>query len=229
MQNVEMKFYVPAGVSKGKVIMPQLLMSGVLQIQIPEDIEGQKWLSPKDYGLFGRPTLAELTHAFFGKYSDGKFISPGLRENILEAYDAEWLATYAIKEGMRNRIINNPESVYEAKSGRWKTKGGEDIVVGYVPSGWPVARDARTGWPLEIGSHQEAIEVYGSDASYFTANNPDKQLSAVLRNFGLADAGPFCVSADYVPDRRYSGVGGRACHRLEGDAKHLATPLELAA
>ncbi len=231
MQRVQIQeFYVPAGVAKGNVVMPQMFMSDVLLVQRAGDGEGKKYLRACEYGFWSRPTLAELTHGFFGKYLNGKFISRGLRENILEARDAEWLATYAIKEGRKNRIISNPASVYQAKSGRWKTKGGEDVLVSYVPEGWPIARDTRTGWPLEISEEKEqATGVYGNDASYFVPNTADGQLSAVLRLFDFLDSGPFCVGAYCVPDYRSSDIGGRACRRLEQDAKHLATPLQIAA
>ncbi len=97
-----------------------------------------------------------------------------------------------------------------------------------MPNGWPTARDPNTGWPLKVSDNKEdAIAAYGQDASRFVAPYSDYKLYPVLRDFLLYVDGPFFVYACYGPDYGDSGVGGRACRRLEQDAEHLATPLQL--
>ncbi len=138
--------------------------------------------------------------------------NPKIRTDILaNECRGEWTSTF-LRDG--KYVVERPdELVYE--NGVWKAKGGvvrtfEHFPEGELPDdGWGLSYDKLTGFPDKTGHFEEAREIFGDDASYFTANRIG--LRAVwCESDWVVDGGPFSVDASWRPDGGLGYVGSRS-------------------
>ncbi|OGI15655.1 hypothetical protein A3K63_04455 [Candidatus Micrarchaeota archaeon RBG_16_49_10] len=191
------------------IVVPQLTRTIVPGVVLGREIVNYR-IQPNDSSVYGgAPTLAELRYAYFGKNSDGSFVSPEYRESVLSNRGrGEWTSTF-LRDG--REAVERPENVVY-RNGVWVAEGGKVARLELPPEGWALEYDMPTGFPSRTSQkRKDAEKVFGDDTSYFWYNS--KGLRAVLRGFGLSDFGPFCVVADFVPGDRGSGSGVRSASR----------------
>lgn len=205
---------------------------------------GDYGIHPKDPKVYREaPTLAELWHAYFDKNPNGSFISPEYRGSVLSKRGyGEWASTF-LKDG--KEIIERPEKVFYDKKHGWVVEGGRAVSFEHFPEGklplegWTLEYDRLTGFPSRTSKNRsDAERIFGSDASYFWYSS--NGLRAVLRDFdlndyyiywgGFAGCGPFCVSAGYEPDDRFSVIGVRSsssCAKLRARRPNVFRMIDL--
>lgn len=205
----EKEIHIPALLEGKNVIIPEIYLGKDVKYRT----KNKKSLSAAEYQKFNPPTLAGLRHAFFDKNDDNSFVSPEYRQSVLSKRGyREWTSTF-LRDG--KEAVERPEKVfYDEEHNLWIAEGGKVIKVELPPDGWTLEYDIPTGFPSRTSSkRKDAEKVFGDDTSYFWKS--DNGLRVVLRDFALDDDGPFCVDADYEPDRRYSDIGSRSCRRIE--------------
>ena len=209
--------YVPALVENGSIIVPELHLGARLEFMI-----GVKQLTAAEAQKFPTPTLAELSHAFFGKYPDGRWVSPDYRGSIIFSpmHYSEFTSTFKQpREPSRGEvipkgyapiiIINRPQRIFCHEEDRWVAEYESGIDFHEPPRGYILKIDKQTGFPIETSPEKEDAEkIFGNDASYFYP--APYGLRTVIRCSGY---GPFDIDATLHPGESHFQTGARSVCR----------------
>ncbi|MFH0949252.1 MAG: hypothetical protein V1802_02085 [Candidatus Aenigmatarchaeota archaeon] len=186
--------------------------------------------------------LIELANIFWGKDSDGNYISPQLKQSIYNYYTkGEWTADHVdykietptgivVPKGYTRVDWIQLGDIKADKKGDFYADGGTRISVDLPPDGWQVpVKDGQefrmfhpvTGSPLAtlpFDKKNEAIKTLkdagfnGKDVSRFWRRDKGERTAAVYRFCG-SEAGPFIINASNEPFDRCDDVGVRLTSR----------------
>ncbi len=216
------EIHVPPLMNGEEVVLPEFWLAENIEYRRNDNTIGRcsesvrgDFLNAAEYSdRMQLPTLAELTHAFYGTDNDGSLLSPDYTRSVMSAPAyGEYIATFVYGH---KRAIERPQKLFTTGGQwRWIAEAGRLIPIELPPDGWVVEHDKPTGFPSRTSPNKHNAEnIFGDKASYFAVASYAKtdMLLGLIRRYNTAGYGYFCTMATSV-HLRDSHIGGRACRR----------------
>ena len=151
-----------------------------------------------EYQRYNPPSLANLVQAFFGRTSDGEYISQEFRSSVISTEEeGEWTCSFVQQreKGYPFLILmNRPEFYFENSQLHARCDPADSYPVISPSSGWVTEFDMETGWPKNTSKEVNDAKVeFGSSLAYLDISDGINGISPICRYHPRTGRTPFLI------------------------------------